>query len=60
MDVKFNITGECRADNIDLRCTEDEIKEQIVELFNDYCGIKAYIKVSNLTYIHTEGENGAD
>lgn len=55
MDVKFNITAECRADDIDLQRTEDEIKEQIVELFNEF-GIKAVVDVSDLTYIDTEGE----
>jgi hypothetical protein len=54
MDVKFIATIECRADNIDERRSQEEIKKMFETLFEEYCGIYANVEVSGLTYINTD------
>ena len=57
MDVKFIVKAECRADNIDVKRTSSEITKMIELLLDEWCGIKAVVKVSGLTYIGDEQEN---
>ena len=56
MDVKFILRAECRADNIDKKRTAEETAEMITNLLEDWCGIKANVEVTDMTYIHESEE----
>jgi len=58
MDVKFLISAECRADNIDKKRSAEEIEKMIEKLLDGWCGIKAVASVTGLTYVNEP--EGAD
>lgn len=54
MDVKFLLKAECRVDDIEKKATTEEIESELEQILDDYCDIKAVVKVEGLTYTNEE------
>lgn len=53
MDIKFLLKAECRADDIDVKASVEEIEDELEQILDDY-GIKAVVEVEGLTYLEDD------